>query len=393
MMTGKKRMDIAMHCGQPDRVPVMCQLSIGHYFLYSGIDRLTIWFTSEGFADALIALQRRYNFDGILVNLHGRSPDWKKYVENIEEQNDEICVRWKNGCYTKFPADDNPHYYQADGTVYHPELSEIEPEKLYYIDPWQISGINYPFTWDFSGEERSGVNFFPEYINDTIKKVIEKTNGAVSVHGEVYSPFSQLLELLNYEEALMALLMDPGKIHACLEALTQGTIHLGISEAQSGADAVLISSAFAGSGFLSREQYEEFVMPYEKKVIRGIKEKSDIPVYTHTCGGIGDRLDLMMDTGTNGIDTLDPPPLGTVEFENAIAQTKGKVFIKGNIDAVNELLNGNEEIIRNAVMKRLNIAKAGGGYILSTACSVSPRTDPANLELLGRLGIENGRYD
>ena len=47
-----------MHLGIPDRVPLMCQLSIGHYFLNSKLNPIDIWFESEGFADALIELQQ-----------------------------------------------------------------------------------------------------------------------------------------------------------------------------------------------------------------------------------------------------------------------------------------------------------------------------------------------
>jgi uroporphyrinogen-III decarboxylase len=34
----------------------------------------------------------------------------------------------------------------------------------------------------------------------------------------------------------------------------------------------------------------------------------------------------------------------------------------------------------------------GGGYILSTACSVAPRMEPWKLELLTLLAEEMGRY-
>jgi len=391
-MTAKERVQVAMQGGIPDRVPVMCQLSIGHYFLHSGVDPLEIWFTSEGYANALISLQQRYRFDGILVNLHGRPPDWKNHVERVEERSGDQYVYWKNGHFTRIPPDDNPYCYDRHGNQNFPDFESIDPENLYYIDPWQISGMSYPFTWDFSNDVRPKEDFFPSYINDTLKKVISKTTNQVSVHSEVFSPFSQFLELLNYEPALMALLIDPQKVHSCLDALTEGTIQLGILEAECGADAILISSAFAGSGFISREFYAEFVLPYEKKIITGIKVATEIPVYTHTCGGIGDRLDLMMETGTNGIDTLDPPPLGTVELEEAISQTKGKVFIKGNIDPVNELLEATDETILEAVGKRMRIAKPGGGFIISTACSVSPRTQPKQIEFFCRTAREFGAY-
>ena len=49
-MTGKRRIAAAMRHERVDRVPVMCQLAIGHYLLNSGIAPAELWFTSEGFA-------------------------------------------------------------------------------------------------------------------------------------------------------------------------------------------------------------------------------------------------------------------------------------------------------------------------------------------------------
>jgi uroporphyrinogen decarboxylase len=158
-------------------------------------------------------------------------------------------------------------------------------------------------------------------------------------------------------------------------------------------DAILISSAFAGAGLISRDDYETFVLPYERELIQGIhQDYPEVKVYTHTCGAIGDRLDLMLQTGTQGIDTLDPPPLGTVELEEACPQLKGKAFIKGNIDPVHTLLYGDQQSVRKAVEHRLEVAKPGGGYILSTACSVAPAVKPELMETMNCLTRELGRY-
>ena len=77
-MTPRDRIARAMRLQKCDRVPVMCQLSTGHYFLNSGLDPVDIWFTSEGFAEALMRMREKYAFDGVLVNLPGRDPDYKK---------------------------------------------------------------------------------------------------------------------------------------------------------------------------------------------------------------------------------------------------------------------------------------------------------------------------
>lgn len=392
-MTPKHRMQRAMALQAPDRVPVMSQLAVGHYFLRAPVKPLETWYTSEGFAEALVALQRRYYFDGILVNLPGRDPNFENFIDKVESDERESIIRWKNGNYTVLPKDDNPHYYMADGTRYFPTFQEIKPEELYYVEPWDLTDITYPFTWGFEAAPRPFDNHFPEYHFDTIKLVQAKTGDTVSVHSEIFSPWSQFLELLNYEHALMAILDDPGKAKACLERLADGAIDLAQKQAACGVDAVLISSAFAGAGLISRQHYEEFVLPYEQKIVAAVKKAFPaLPVYTHTCGSIGDRLDLMMQTGTNGIDTLDPPPLGTVELEEAKKILSGKTFIKGNIDPVNTLLYGSPEEVKKDVKKRLEIGKPGGGYILSSACSVAPHTPPENIEILATLAEEFGRY-
>ena len=385
-MNSRKRVAAAMRLETPDRVPVMCQLAIGHYFLYSGLSPLDIWFTSEGFAEALVRMARRYRFDGILVNLPGRDPDWEAHVDRIDTAPHETRVFWKNACFTVVPHGDNPHYYQPDGSRYFPTFAEVDPEVLHYVEPWDLSDVTYPYTWGMETEPRPRESFFPPFHANALRAVRAKAGPELSIHAEVFSPFAQLLELLNYENALLAILDDPGKVHACLDALTEGAVDLGRRQAAEDIDAINISSAFAGAGLISREHYIEFVLPYEGRVVAGIHSaRPGLPVYTHTCGSIGDRLDLMLETGTNGIDALDPPPLGTVELPEAKRIVAGRAFIKGNVDPVNTLLAGPRERILRDVAERLAIGAVGGGYILSTACSVAPRTRPEHIEILAAL--------
>jgi uroporphyrinogen decarboxylase len=97
-------------------------------------------------------------------------------------------------------------------------------------------------------------------------------------------------------------------------------------------------------------------------------------------------------TGTNGIDTLDPPPLGTVDLAEAKRRTAGRLFIKGNLDPVNTLLMGSVQDTRAAARDRILTAGPGGGYILSSACSVAPATPPENIAVLREVAETVGRY-
>jgi hypothetical protein len=368
--TSRERMDAAMRPRDariPDRVPVMCQLALGHYFLNAGAPAHEIWHDTRAFGDALLLLQRRYGFDGVLVNLPGRDPDWRESLQGIGRDGPRAIVTWNDGTRTVVPSDDNPSVLSAaGGRPARPGFESLAPETLFYVEPHGQYGV-------------TRQSDFPAWQWDTIRYVRGQAPD-VSVHAEVFSPFSQLMELLGCEATLMALLDDGPKVSACLDRLGEGAAALARGQLRAGADAVLISSAYAGAGLISCRHYEQFVLPCERQLIASVKASAPAArIYTHTCGAIGDRLDLMEETGTDGIDTLDPPPLGTVALADAVRRFRGQIFIKGNIDPVSTLLRGTPDACYADARRRIDTAGREGGYILSSACSVAPHTPAENI--------------
>jgi uroporphyrinogen-III decarboxylase len=177
-----------------------------------------------------------------------------------------------------------------------------------------------------------------------------------------------------------------------LDQLTEHVILYGEALAQRGADAIDLSSAFVAAPFISRKMYQKFVVPYERRVTDALKSAGTV-VYTHTCGRIGDRLDLMEETGTQGVDTLDPPPLGNGDLAAAKRDFGSRLFFKGNMNSVAILNFTTEAEVIAEARNRIEIGKPGAGYILSTACSVAPRVEPWKIELLTPLAEEIGRYN
>lgn len=393
-MNSRQRMAAAMSMRRPDRVPVMCQLALGHYFLNTPFAPHEIWFDSDAFATALVSLQRRYRFDGILVNLPGRAAGLLDQVAHVERRPDGERLLWRNGEITVYPWDDNPYHLGPGGAALpRADFGTLDPDHLAALDDltaytWGV----YHVPWLSGRSDHGPLREIPPYFLRTLDLVRAKAGDDVAVHGEVFSPFTHFLELFGYEQALLHLLDDPAKALAILDRLTGASIAWAVAQARHGVDAVLISSAFAGGPFLSRRMYRAYVVPFERRVTDAVRA-TGTPVYTHTCGCIGDRLDLMLQTGTQGIDTLDPPPLGNTDLAAAKAQVGDRLFLKGNMDPV-VLLNARtpDEVIAHAA-DRIRAGMPGGGYILSTACSVPPRVEPWKLELLTPLAEEAGRYD
>ena len=388
-------MAAAMSHITPDRVPVMCQLSLGHYFLNSKYRPSRIWFDSETFALAMLDLQKEYRFDGVLINLPGRPVEWEKYLASYRRRDDSEELVWRNGFETFVPHDDNPHTF-LPGKMPLPRavFENINPEESSsFITPGYIwSTYHMPDLWGFSPDaDLTDPSSYPASFTNALKAV-KKHAGDISIHTEVFSPFTHLLELFGYQEALTGLMIYPDICRELLEYFTRIALaEVNVYAGEGGIDAILVSSAFAGAGFISREDYRQFVMPFEDIVFREIK-RHNLFSYVHTCGSIGDRLDLMARTSVDGIDTLDPPPLGTVHLAEAKNKFGNRFFLKGNLDSIRELLNADDKTFEEAVTERLITGKTGSGYILSTACSVSPYVKPERLKRLVSLAEKYGTY-
>jgi uroporphyrinogen-III decarboxylase len=377
IMTSRERIINAMNFREPDRVPLMCQFSMGYILLQAKISPAEFWFSGNTYRDILLNMREIHKFDGILVTLHGHDSDWLKEVREIKETGSGEMVFWKNGDRTLCPYDDLPqHFPEHESKLSH--ISDLNinsiPEIIEYIPVSQ--GLYFKIHPD---------NTYS--IFDTIFKKAEN----YSIHSEITSPFDYLLDLLGHQEALIALMDYPEKCKEILQKYTNGLLLLAEGMCEKNIDAVKISSPYAGSGFISPAFYKEFVLPFESQISKGIRKKGK-HVYIHTCGSIGDRLELIAESETSGIECLDPPPIGDVDLLDAKKRLGKKCFIKGNIDSVNTLLKKSELEVKRDAKERIMIGKAGSGFILSTACSIAPRVKRENILALYESVEEYGKY-
>jgi len=357
-----------MNLRPTDRVPLMCQMSIGHMLLQLKISPAEFWFDRHIFADGLIEMRSRYGFDGILISLHGHDPDWRRNVQSRRMRAEGEEVLWKNGDVTLCFFNDLPRFIPARATP-PPAVSSFSPDEL----PQDLKYI------PVSGGLHFDLN--ARHMFDVIEDIVHRAGGEYSIHGEITSPFDYFLDLFGYQEGLMAMVDDADKCGKVLQHFTGLVRRLAVDMCRTGVDAIKVSSPFAGSSFISPSFYSTFVLPYERQIVKAVRAEG-VHIYLHTCGSIGDRLELMLESGTSGLECLDPPPLGNVDLAEAFGVLGGKAFIKGNIDSVNILLRGSRDQIVHDVSKRLQTGKAHDGFILSTACSIAPAVAAGNILLL-----------
>ena len=372
----RQRVVEALNLTTPDKVPLMCQFSLGFMMNRLQPDPVAFWYDMKTFADGLIRLREMFHFDGILVSLHGHSDDWKKGLLKTEKHDAGKTILYYDDRTEEHTWTDLPVVHFLNPKQYKP-VEEIDidndiPDEIDYIP---VSGNLY-----FRLNREKMYSIF-DYIHDQV-------GDQFSIHGEITSPFDYFLDFLGYENALMALMLEPEKCRQILSRYTEGVRKIAIGMCRKDIDAIKISSPFAGMGFISPEFYREFVLPYEREIITAIRRQGK-HVYIHTCGSIDDRLELMCESGASGLECLDPVPVGNVDLADAFRRIGDRMFIKGNIDSVNTLLAGDDEKVRTDVRKIIETGQTEGkGFILSTACSIAPLVAKERILMLSELIAE-----
>lgn len=377
-MNSRERIIKTMNFEEPDRVPLMCQFSIGFMLKQLKISPAEFWFDHKTFIGGLIELRSIFKFDGILVSLHGHNLNWRKNVLRIAKESKGERVFWSNGDETFCPDNDLPYHIPKEKNQ-KLNIEDINPDKL----PEEIDYIPVSQGLYFHLDKDNLLSIFNE--------IFDKTEQQYSIHGEITSPLDYFMDLLGHESSLLALIDEPEKCKDILQKYTDGIKSLALKMCEQNIDAIKISSPYAGAGFLSRSFYKEFVLPYETQIAKAIREKGK-HVYIHTCGSIGDRLELIAESDTSGLECLDPPPIGDCDLEDAKKRLGKRCFIKGNIDSVNTLLKKSIQEVKEDARKRIEIGKPGGGFILSTACSIAPDVPRENILALYDTVEECGWY-
>ena len=194
-MTSRERVLAAMNLQQPDRVPLMCQFSIGSMMMHLKPNPYEFWYDKNAFADGLITLCELFRFDGILVSLHGHSEKWKQElisIEKIDEGNYKLSYpdRTEIHSWTDLPlvSFQNRKAQKGIGDV------DIESDIPLVINYIPVSG-----------------NLYFDLDKDNLFEIFDliwsKVGDSVSIHGEITSPFDYFLDLLGYENGLVALIM------------------------------------------------------------------------------------------------------------------------------------------------------------------------------------------
>ena len=173
------------------------------------------------------------------------------------------------------------------------------------------------------------------------------------------------------------MLSDPGAWRALMEKISRGLIEYLNGQIEAGADAIQIFDSWVGC--LSPADYREFVLPYTRQVIQGLKPGTPIrsggqpPVpVIHFGTGTAAFLKEMREAGGDviGVDFR----VGLDEAWRVIGHDCG---IQGNLDPV--ALLSRPEIIQKQAGKILEQVAGKPGHIFNLGHGILPQTPVENV--------------
>lgn len=210
---------------------------------------------------------------------------------------------------------------------------------------------------------------------------------AVIVH--LNDVFSLPRYLMGMQNLLIAIVAEPELVKALVEMSVSVNLELAKKAAACGATIVYTGDDYAYNKgpLMSPKHFREFFYPGLRRVMQGFKELG-LYVIKHTDGNIWPILDMIVDSGIDCLDPIDPQ--AGMDLGEVKARYGHRIALKGNVDCAQLMTFGTPAEVVDATKEALRIGMPGGGFILSSSNSIHSAVKPENyaamLETLRKYG-------
>lgn len=288
-----------------------------------------------------------------------------------------------------------------DGIVVRPDYKRELIDSSLYLDEW---GCKKRKTGQFiDATVESPIKDIKEYKkynfpnpNDderfsSLENAVKKFQNSKAIILNIRDGFSDLRELLGYEQALISLVTDTDYVFQFLEICNEYNLALAeIAYKKFGVNIIVTTDDIADSrGLLFNPKYFfDFYGPGMRRFISRLKNNGFYYI-KHCDGNIMQILDYLVLSRIDCIDPIDPTGM-ELSF---IKKKYGKqICIKGNISCITTLVDGSLEDVENEVKECIKNAAYDGGYILSSSNSIHSGVNPDNFIKMIECARKYGKY-
>ncbi len=200
-----------------------------------------------------------------------------------------------------------------------------------------------------------------------------------AIMGWVEGPCAEGADLRGINTLMLDLYDDPKFVRDLFEFTLEMGLRYGKAQIDAGADIVGIGDAAAS--LIGPKFYEEFVWPYEKRLVDGLQAMG-AKVRLHICGNTTTIVDGMGRLGCEIVDLDYFTPVAA-----ARAAMGEETALLGNIDPVRALRSATPESITRDIAECHR--QAGPRYIVGAGCEIPRDTPLENVRALTQYAKSN----
>ncbi|MDR3671072.1 MAG: uroporphyrinogen decarboxylase family protein [Holophaga sp.] len=211
---------------------------------------------------------------------------------------------------------------------------------------------------------------------DTTRLLSRQVGEHILVGSSAWGPFTYAGLLYGVERLMRGIYRDKAAVHAALAFSTELSYRYLAPFVAAGAGLISVADPTASGDMISRRQFEEFVLPYQRQVVQRIKALGAATL-VHICGDITDRLDLIPTTGA-GILSMDYK----VDLTRAAEVLQGKLAFAGNMNPVAIMQSETPEGVAAACRACIQSAGPESSHILMPGCDIPPGVPLENIRAM-----------
>ncbi|MBI4627001.1 MAG: uroporphyrinogen decarboxylase family protein [Verrucomicrobia bacterium] len=196
------------------------------------------------------------------------------------------------------------------------------------------------------------------------------------IEGWIEGPCAEAADLRGINTLMLDFLDDSAFVRSLIDFVIEMELSFAAAQVEAGADIVGIGDAAAS--LISRQLYDEFIWPAEKRMVDGIHAMG-ARVRLHICGNTTHLIDAMGRLGADLID-VDYP----VDLAFAREKTGPRQILAGNLHPVRTVLPGPPAAITAALQACQNAA--GPAWAVGAGCEIPRGTPLENFLALTKFG-------
>lgn len=381
IMTGRDRLLVLLQGEIPDRVPVsflVQEVFLSYYYpKKTAVDRIK---------DA-VECARELGFE---VMTRGREVETPYFLK-------KSYTNWDVELKTKIQ--DGNLYQITEITTPKGVLKEVKGSEY---NPRLGSGVHL-ITTEYLIKEEKDLDIFDAYMpqidSNTIDEIKNFASYTKKVIGEtgISAPwgwagvFNVAATYRKMEDLLMDAYLNRDFYERYMSTLTEKQILYNNVLTDTEYDCIGIGGNIANSSIVGKDFFDEFILPYEKRLVTSIKESGKYALY-HNCGNAKVLQESYADMGIDIWENIAKPPRGDNDLKQTKALIGDKVILMGNIDLVDFLRNSTIHEVEKEVEEIIAAGKPCGKFIFSGNDCLEPDTPIENIKKAVEVAVREGKY-